>query len=119
MIPSVSVRELSRRFSTHRRMVHLALASAVPPARKVQERSAPVMEQWKPIVDAWLTADLTAPRKQRHTARRIWQRLVDEHRARVAESTVREYVPVAKPRIGFTSVEVTVPQTHRFGWRSR
>lgn len=113
--PSVSVRELARRFSTHRRMVHLALASPVPPPRKVQERASPVMDQWAPIVDGWLTADLAAPRKQRHTARRIWQRLVDEHQARVAESTVREYVREAKPRIGFSTVEVTVPQTHPLG----
>ena len=113
--PSVSVRELARRFSTHRRTVHQALDSATPPPRKVQERTAPVMEQWKPIVDGWLVADLTAPRKQRHTARRIWQRLVDEHQAVVAESTVREYVRDARPRLGFTAVEVTVPQTHPLG----
>ena len=37
-------------------------------------------------------ADLSAPRKQRHTARRVWQRLVDERGASVAESTVRAYV---------------------------
>ena len=37
-------------------------------------------------------ADLAAPRKQRHTARRVWQRLLDEHGAVVAESTVRAYV---------------------------
>jgi transposase len=113
--PSVSIRELARRFSTHRRTVHQALASAVPPPRKVQERSSPVMDQWKPIVDGWLTADLTAPRKQRHTARRIWQRLVDEHQAVVAESTVREYVRGARPRLGFAAVEVTVPQIHPLG----
>ena len=113
--PSVSVRELSRRFSTHRRMVHLALASAVPPPRKVQERASPVMDRWKPIVDGWLTADLAAPRKQRHTARRVWQRLVDERHAVVAESTVREYVREAKARIGLSVVEVTVPQTHGLG----
>jgi transposase len=113
--PSVSIRELARRFSTHRRTVHQALACAVPPPRKVQERSSPVMDQWKPIVDGWLTADLTAPRKQRHTARRIWQRLVDEHQAVVAESTVREYVRGARPRLGFAAVEVTVPQIHPLG----
>src|SRR4051794_38410973 len=96
--PSVSVRELARRVSTHRRTVHQALGSAVPPPRKVHVRAAPVMDRWKPIVDGWLTADLAAPRKQRHTARRIWQRLVDEHQAVVAESTVREYVRDARPR---------------------
>jgi transposase len=113
--PSVSIRELARRFSTHRRMVHLALESAVPPPRKVQVRAAPVMGPWAAIVDGWLTEDLTAPRKQRHTARRVWQRLVDEHGARVAESTVREYVRRARQRIGPAGVVVTISQTHELG----
>ena len=33
------------------------------------------------VIDAWLIADKDAPRKQRHTARRVWQRLVAEHQA--------------------------------------
>jgi hypothetical protein len=37
------------------------------------------------VIDAWLLADVDAPRKQRHTARRIWQRLVAEHQATLAE----------------------------------
>ena len=113
--PDVAVRELARRFKTHRRTVHQALASPVPPPRKVQVRAAPVMGQWATIVGGWLTADLTAPRKQRHTARRVWERLVDEHQARVAESTVREYVREAKVRLGHATVEVTVPQEHPLG----
>ncbi len=113
--PSVSIRELARRFSTHRRMVHLALASPVPPPRKAQVRAAPVMGPWAAIVDGWLVADLTAPRKQRHTARRVWERLVDEHGARVAESTVREYVRNARPRLGHPGVVVTISQTHELG----
>ena len=74
-----------------------------------------MMGLWATIVDDWLTADLSAPRKQRHTARRVWERLVDEHQARVAESTVREYVRGAKPRLGYATVEVTVPQEHPLG----
>ena len=47
-----------------------------------------------------LMADRDAPRKQRHTAKRIWQRLVDEHGADVAESTVRQYVRARKRALG-------------------
>ena len=50
------------------------------------------MEPWKPVIDGWLAEDKEAPRKQRHTARRVWQRLVEEHDAEVGESTVRRYV---------------------------
>ena len=40
------------------------------------------------VIDGWLLADRDVPRKQRHTARRVWQRLVAEHGATVAEVTV-------------------------------
>ena len=67
--PSVSIHELSRRFETHRRTVREALVSAVPVPRKaVVGRPCPVMGPWMAIIDQWLTDDLTAPRKQRHTA---------------------------------------------------
>jgi hypothetical protein len=41
------------------------------------------------LIDTWLEADREAPRKQRHTARRVWRRLVDEHGAQVSERQVR------------------------------
>lgn len=55
------------------------------------------------------------PRKQRHTARRVWQRLVDEHDATVGESTVRRYVADARRRLPPVLVEVKVPQSHPLG----
>ena len=113
--PEVSVRELARRFGVHRRTVREALSSAVPSPRKTSARPSPVMDQWGPIVDGWLVADKEVPRKQRHTARRIWERLVDEHGAEVAESTIRQYVRAAKPRLGLVTGEVMVPQTHPLG----
>ena len=113
--PDVSVRELARRFGTHRRTVREALVSAVPAPRKPVERVSPVLEPWKPMIDAWLIADREMPRKQRHTARRVWQRLVDEHDAQVGESTVRRYVADARRRLPPVLVEVKVPQSHPLG----
>src|SRR5215217_3950045 len=110
--PAVSIRELGRRFGVHRRTVREALASAVPAPRKSVVRPAPVLEPWKPTIDAWLEADREAPRKQRHTARRVWQRLVDEHQAQVGESTVRRYVAEVRRRQPVVLVEVKVPQWH-------
>lgn len=111
----LSVRELARRFHVHRRDVRQALASAVPPERKAVVRAAPALDRWKPTIDGWLEADRTVPRKQRHTARRVWQRLVEEQGAVVGESTVRRYVAEVRRRIEVPLVEVMVPQHHPLG----
>jgi transposase len=116
--PGVSIHELSRRFRVHRRTVRDALASAVPPPRKEAARAAPVMGPLMPIIDGWLTDDLSAPRKQRHTARRVWERLVDEHQAVVSERAVRAYVKVARERLGAGQAEVMVPQQHPLGFEA-
>jgi Mu transposase, C-terminal domain len=52
------------------------------------------------------------PRKQRHTARRIWQRLVAEHGATLAEVTVSRYVARRRAELGLDRIEVAVPQAH-------
>ncbi|XAS69826.1 hypothetical protein V3C33_13025 [Micrococcaceae bacterium Sec5.7] len=84
----MAVRELARVHGVHCRTVRAALAEATPPARKTPVRKAPKLGPWEETIRSWLVADQAAPRKQRHTARRIWQRLVDEHGAVDAESTV-------------------------------
>jgi hypothetical protein len=77
----------------HRRAVRQALASAVPPPKRMPtSRPAAKLGAFRELIDGWLVADRGAPRKQRHTAKRIWQRLVDEHGAEVAETTVDDYV---------------------------
>src|SRR5256714_8545225 len=78
----LSIRELARRHGVHRRAVRQALAAALPPPRKQPERRpAPKVGPYRPLIDQWLSADREAPRKQRHTAKRIWQRLPDRDRA--------------------------------------
>lgn len=66
----VSIRGLARRHHVHRRTVRQALAAALLPARKSSSRRAPSLGPHKSVVVAWLSDDLAAPRKQRHTARR-------------------------------------------------
>jgi transposase len=97
----LSVRELARRHGVHRRAVRQALLSPVPPPkRRPQDRPAPALGPFRAIVDAWLLADREVPRKQRHTARRVWQRLVEEHGAVVSERQVARYVRDRRRELG-------------------
>ncbi len=112
----LSIRALAERHGVHRRTVRQALAAALPPPRKQAEvRPAPKLGRYRPLIDSWLLADREAPRKQRHTAKRIWQRLVDEQGADVAETTVREYVRHRRRELGDPVDEVYVPQVHEPG----
>jgi transposase len=95
----LGVRAIARKHGVHRRTVREALASPVPAPRKVPERASPARDSVAPLIDAMLTADLDAPRKQRHTARRIWTRLRDEHEAEVSYSYVARYVSRRRPQI--------------------
>ncbi len=108
----LSVRALAQRYRVHRRTVRQALASALPPPRRTPTRDAPVLGPWKALIITWLEADQRAPRKQRHTARRIWQRLCDEHGATVAEPTVRAFVAKVRAELRGQVTEVIVPQLH-------
>jgi transposase len=67
--------------------------------RLTQPRAAPVMDAVKAIVNAWLVADQTAPKKQRHTAHRIFERLVTEQGFKGKEPTVRRYVRLRRAEI--------------------
>jgi hypothetical protein len=95
----LGVRALARRHRVHRRTVREALGSPVPAPRKVPVRHSPVLDEVAPLIDAMLAEDLGAPRKQRHTSRRIWQRLVDEHGAAVSYSYVCQYAGLRRAQI--------------------
>jgi len=93
-LEEVSIRELARRHQVHRRTVRDALESAVPTPRKTAERDAPAMGPHRDLVRGWLTAEIAdeVPVKQRHTARRIFERLRDERGFDGCYSTVRDFV---------------------------
>ncbi len=97
-------------------MVREALADAVPKQRKSGERARPKLEPAIPFIDTILENDLTAPRKQRHTAHRIYDRLrTEKPDIQVAETTVRKYVREKKVQIGLIHRETFVPQSYSWG----
>jgi hypothetical protein len=70
-VEGLSIRGLAKRYQVGRDTVRQALSDPVPPAPKTPERASPRLDPYKAAIDAMLTEDTTAPRKQRHTARRI------------------------------------------------
>jgi hypothetical protein len=112
----LSLRALAERHGVHRRTVWAALESPLPPAKRAPvSRPAPKLGAYRELIDEWLIADLEAPRKQRHTSKRIWRRLVDEHGAQVAETTVRDHVRKRRRELGHAAGDVLVPQVNAPG----
>ena len=112
----LSIRALASRHGVHRRTVRQALASAVPPERKTPERARPVLGGYEQVVRGWLRDDLQAPVKQRHTARRVWRRLIEEFGVEVGESTVRDFVRGVRVELAAERLPaVTVVQEHPAG----
>ena len=105
----LSTHALARKYGGHRRTVRQALESSVPPARKRPEgRPAPRLGEWRGLIDGRLIADRSAPRKQRHTAKPIHQRL-REHGVVVSERQVRRYVRERRQQLGELVDELFVP----------
>jgi transposase len=106
-----SIREISRRTGWSRQVIRKALvAAAAPPRYELSvPRPAPVMGPYLGLVRAWLAEDEEAPRKQRHTARRIYDRLVEEHGYPGSEVTVRRAVAHLRPRCAPPYVPLEAP----------
>ncbi len=111
-----TIQGVAREFGVHRRLVREALGSAVPMERIPSARPRLRVEPVSAFVDAILEGDRRAPRKQRHTAHRIYDRIRAEMPdCGIAESTVRRLVRERKAALGVVRRETFVPQSYDWG----
>jgi transposase len=102
------IRELSEETGHSRVTIRKVLreeARGYPPR---QRQVYPALGSYLKIINGWLERDKEQPRKQRHTARRIYHRLVSEHGYAGSEEAVRRYVRLVKPGLGLDGSEVFV-----------
>lgn len=75
-----SKRAIARELGIARNTVRKLLKETVAPAYCLKkEKAKPVMGLFIPVIEAWLKGDESAPRKQRHIAKRIYERLREEY----------------------------------------
>ena len=112
MVEGMSVREASRVFGLHRDTVRKMLAYSVPPGyRRQGPPRRPKLEAFTGVIDAILEGDSRVPRKQRHTAKRVFERLKDEYGFDGQYTIVKDYV---RER-GRRTQEMFVPLSHAPG----
>ena len=117
MVDGMSMREAARVFGLHRDTVRKMLAYSVPPGYRRQnppKRPNPSTSSGEPftgVIDRILEDDLRRPRKQRHTAKRIFERLRDEYGYGGGYTTVKDYVRENRRQ----TREMFVPLSHAPG----
>ena len=112
LVEGVSVRETARTFGLHRDTVRKMLAYSVPPGyRRQSPPRKPKLEPFTGVIDRILEDDHGRPRKQRHTAKRIFERLRDEYGFDGGYTTVKDYVRENRRQ----TREMFVPLSHAPG----
>ena len=110
-----SIREIARETGHSRNTVRKALKGEYKGYSKRKRQPYPVLGPYLGIIDAWLKEDQQRPKKQRHTARRIYERLRSEHGFQGSERTVSDYVRKAKLEFGIGGTDVYIPLEPELG----
>jgi transposase len=110
-----TIRQIARDTGHSRNTIKKALGSQFIGYRPRASQPYPVLGPYLHIIDRWLNSDKESPRKQRHTARRVYHRLQYEHGYQGSEATVRHYVREAKIRLGLKTDNVFIPSDPELG----
>ena len=93
LVEGVSQRAVARQLGIARKSVRKAVERPCPIEYTLKvPRACPILDSFKPIIDAWLDQDRQAPRKQRHSGARVHERLVAEHGFQGSLRSVSSYV---------------------------
>src|SRR5260370_27968348 len=115
-IEGKSRREAARVFGLSRDTITKMCGFSAPPGyQRTKEPEKPKRGPLIPVIDAILQADRTAPPKQRHTAKRVFERLKAEHGFIGGYTVVKDYVRIAKARGGEAFVPLAPPPGHAQG----
>lgn len=109
------IRQIARDTGHSKNTVKKALRRQFVGYQPRSQQPYPVLGPYLNIIDRWLKADKKSPKKQRHTARRIYHRLEYEHGYQGSESTVRHYVRGAKILLGLKTDKVFIPSDPELG----
>jgi transposase len=108
-----SQRAAARVFGLSRETISKMCRFSLPPGyTRVKPVAKPKLGALLPVIDAILEADGTAPVKQRHTAKRIFERLRDEHGYAGGQTVVKDHVRIARGRLRETFVPLAHPPGH-------
>jgi transposase len=108
----MSERAAAGHFGISRASVKKMMSFSVPPGyQRTAEIKRPKLDGFTGFIDQWLLEDLSRNRKQRHTAKRVFERLRDEHGFEGGYTTVKNYVR----EHGRRSREMFVPLAHAPG----
>ena len=112
LVDGLGKRAACREFDIHWDTLTKILAHPEPPGyRRTKPRTKPKLDPFLPVIHQILEEDKKAPRKQRHTAKRIFERLRDEHGYTGGKSIVKQAVAAWRG----SHAEVFVPLAHRPG----
>ena len=112
-VDGLSQREAASRFGLARETVKKMLRHSEPPGyRRRQPPKRPKLDPFTDVIDRILEDDRTVHRKQRHTAKRVFERLRDEHDFAGGQTIVKDYVRERRRRLREMFVPLVHPPGH-------
>ena len=113
MVEGMGIREAAKKFGLHRDTVRKMLRYSIPPIyRRSKPVRRPTLEPYVGVIEGLLEEDRGVPKKQRHTVKRIFERLREEHGFVGGYTIVKDYVRERRRRMREMFVPLAHPPGH-------